>query len=67
MPFTFVLDDPSGNSFIENPIAPKVSGGLTLCVGLECKLIGFVFGICVAVAVGSTVDGAPLLEDKGTE
>lgn len=23
LPFTFVLDDPSGNSFVENPVAPK--------------------------------------------
>ena len=24
MPFTLLLDDPSGNSFLENPFAPKV-------------------------------------------
>jgi zinc finger protein len=24
LPFTIVLDDPSGNSFIENPSAPEV-------------------------------------------
>jgi zinc finger protein len=23
LPFTFILDDPSGNSFVENPVAPK--------------------------------------------
>jgi C4-type Zn-finger protein len=41
MPFKLVLDDPSGNSFIDNPIAPKVRvdtvcdaggvGGTELC------------------------------------
>jgi len=28
LPFTFVLDDPSGNSFIENPYAPKPDSNL---------------------------------------
>ncbi|KAI3994636.1 hypothetical protein MKX01_027526 [Papaver californicum] len=28
--FTFILDDPSGNSFIENPFAPSVDPSLTL-------------------------------------
>lgn len=23
LPFTFIIDDPSGNSFIKNPFAPK--------------------------------------------
>ena len=32
MPFKIVLDDPSGNSFIENPIAPKVCGTAALTV-----------------------------------
>lgn len=25
LPFTFIVDDPSGNSFVENPYLPKVS------------------------------------------
>ncbi len=24
LPFTFIVDDPSGNSFVENPYLPKV-------------------------------------------
>ncbi|KAG8434532.1 hypothetical protein GDO86_012782 [Hymenochirus boettgeri] len=29
-PFTFVLDDPSGNSFVENPIAPQKDDALSV-------------------------------------
>ncbi|XP_075046518.1 zinc finger protein ZPR1 [Mixophyes fleayi] len=29
-PFTFVLDDPSGNSFVENPFAPQKDEALTV-------------------------------------
>eukprot|EP00033_Pygsuia_biforma_P000707 GCRY01000828.1.p1 GENE.GCRY01000828.1~~GCRY01000828.1.p1 ORF type:complete len:438 (-),score=84.98 GCRY01000828.1:36-1349(-) len=29
-PFTFILDDPSGNSFVENPLAPKADPRLTV-------------------------------------
>ena len=29
LPFTFIVDDPSGNSFVENPYLPKVH--LTVC------------------------------------
>ena len=25
LPFTFIVDDPSGNSFVENPYLPKVA------------------------------------------
>jgi len=29
-PFTFVVDDPSGNSFIKNPNAPEIDKNLTI-------------------------------------
>jgi zinc finger protein len=30
LPFTFIVDDPAGNSFIENPYAPNVDPNLTV-------------------------------------
>ncbi|XP_058094229.1 uncharacterized protein LOC131240169 isoform X2 [Magnolia sinica] len=30
VPFTFILDDPAGNSFIENPFAPSMDPSLTI-------------------------------------
>ncbi|KAJ4965823.1 hypothetical protein NE237_017672 [Protea cynaroides] len=30
IPFTFILDDPAGNSFIENPFAPSLDPSLTI-------------------------------------
>ncbi|XP_075695913.1 zinc finger protein ZPR1 [Rhinoderma darwinii] len=30
IPFTFILDDPSGNSFVENPFAPQKDEALTV-------------------------------------
>ncbi len=40
MPYTLLLDDPSGNSFLENPFAPKVRAADVrlgcACCGLMC-------------------------------
>lgn len=37
-PFTMVVDDPSGNSFVENPSAPNRDPALTVrLVGLFCR------------------------------
>jgi hypothetical protein len=31
VPFTIVLDDPSGNSFLENPVAPEADPNMEVC------------------------------------
>lgn len=40
LPFTFIVDDPSGNSFVENPYLPKVAlgGGLN---GRKTRIAAF--------------------------
>lgn len=61
MPFTFILEDPSGNSYIENPAAPTVDQ--------YCKKIEWLRTAEEYVSMGYPADAATLAaeEDKAVE
>ncbi|XP_072011874.1 zinc finger protein ZPR1 [Engystomops pustulosus] len=56
-PFTFIIDDPSGNSFVENPFAPQKDEALTVTHYRRSREQDSLLGI-------ETVDGQKGSEEK---
>jgi uncharacterized Zn-finger protein len=51
LPFTLLLDDPAGNSFVENLVAPNIDPQLSVSIYFNCMFIMSVYTIYVYMYV----------------
>ncbi|PON74173.1 Zinc finger, ZPR1-type [Trema orientale] len=67
-PFTFILDDPAGNSFIENPFAPSHDPSLSIrlyeCTPEQQALLGYLVD---PSQIGDNRDGASTEPNGGSD